>query len=870
MKNFDFKKLIPHLIAIAVFLLVAIIFCKPSLEPNTILKQSDITGWQGMSHQSYVYKEQHGHLPLWVTSMFSGMPGYQIAMEGNWSPVGLIDHTIQLWLPQPINFFFLACICFYFLCLTLKIRPYVAIVASLGYAYCSFSPIMIAAGHNTQMLAMGYAPAVIGAVILIFERKYLLGFALTGLFTALQIAQGHQQVSYYLFLVMGLMTISYFIWSVLEKQLGHFFKSLGLIIIAGIIGILANAMILFTTYDYANASKRGGQLVMDQTAGNKVVDGKTKGLSKEYAFQWSYGIGETLTLMFPGVKGYGFHQSERDGDVYQFPSLDENSKSVQFLNERFGVGEQASAFASSNLYWGKQPFTVGPVYLGAVMCLLFFLGLFYLDGRHKWWILSAATLGIVLSWGHNFPSFNYFMFDYFPFYNKFRVPTMALTIPQMVVPILAGLYLNALYQKNHQKDVWDHFKKGLFPVGALFAIALLVYTTSDFSNENRLRTNEFNKLYASGNTSSIQQLLSEKGESMKPERDNQLYESMVSNLSGSPDAQKEAKEMVSAIRQDRASVFLKDILRTFLFVVLSAGLIALYLKDKLNWLILIAGIGLLNAIDLLGFGSHFLNNSNYQSKDSFESAEFPLTKADQQILADKDPNYRVFNTGGLDESKTSYYHKSIGGYHPAKLGIYDDLMAYQLSGQPNLNVLDMLNVKYVLQHQGNEVVAMKNPGALGNAWFVKAVKFVHGPVAEMKALDSFDPADTAIVDDSFKKEVGNFTAGDSSDVIKQVKFDNDEIDYQSRSQSNRIAIFSEIYYKDWKAYIDGKEAPIFKADYVLRGLNIPPGHHDIKFKFEPASYFIGRTLSTIFCWVVAGILVIALFFYYRKNKKQSA
>lgn len=863
MKNFDFKKLVPHVIAVAVFLLVSIIFCKPALESGTVLKQSDIAGWQGMSHQSYTYKEQHGHLPLWSVSMFSGMPAFQIAMEGDWSPVGFIDHIFQLWLPQPINFFFLACICFYFLCLTLRIRPYVAIIAALGYAYCSFSPIMVAAGHNTQMLAMGYAPAVIGAVILVFERRYLLGFALAGLFTALQIAQGHQQVSYYLFLVLALMTVSYFVHAIRAGQLAHFFKSIGLVAVAGVIGVLANAMILFTTYDYAKASKRGGQLVMDEKSKDKVSGGKTEGLSKDYAFQWSYGIGETFTLMFPGVQGYGFHQSERDGEVYQFPNLPDNSKSVELLSEKFGAGEQASAFASSNLYWGKQPFTVGPVYLGAVIGLLFILGLFYLDNRHKWWILAATVLGIVLAWGHNFAAFNYFMFDYFPLYNKFRVPTMALTIPQMVVPVLAGLYLNSL--NNENANAWASFKKGMIPVGAVFVLALGFYATSDFANENKTRTAEFNRLYAAKDPA-LQQKLYEMGDAMKSERDNQLYESMVGNLAAAPEPQKEARAFVSAIRQDRASVFMKDILRSFVFVLIATGLIALYLQKKINWLLMVACIGILNAIDLVGFGTHFLNNTNYQSKDSYESNEFPMSAADQQILADKDPNYRVFNTGGLDESKTSYYHKSIGGYHPAKLGIYDDLMAYQMNGQPNLSVLNMLNAKYIIQQQGNQAVAMKNPGALGNVWFVKAVKFVHGPVEEMKALNGFNPADTAIVDQTYKNIVGNYSVGDSSDNIRQVKFDNDEINYESNASADRIAIFSEIFYKDWKAYIDGKPTEIFKANYVLRGLHIPAGKHTIQFKFEPASYAAGRMLSNIFCWVVVLLSGIAMFFYARKKK----
>ena len=309
MNQISFKKLLPHLIAITIFLLVAIIFCKPSLESGVILKQGDIAGWQGMSHQSHEYKEQHGHFPLWVTNMFCGMPGYQIALEGYWSPLSVIDKVFQIALPQPINFFFLACICFYFMCICLGIRPFAAIIGSLGFAYSSFSPIIITAGHNTQMLALAYAPAVIGAIILVFDKRYWIGFALTALLTALQIGQGHQQISYYLFLVIGFMTISYMIYFIITKQLPHFFKSFGLVAVAGMIGIASNALVLMTTYDYSKDSKRGGQLVMDVKANAKdnIKDGKTTGLTKDYAFMWSYGKAETWSLMFPGVMGYGTH-----------------------------------------------------------------------------------------------------------------------------------------------------------------------------------------------------------------------------------------------------------------------------------------------------------------------------------------------------------------------------------------------------------------------------------------------------------------------------------------------------------------------------------------------------------------------------------
>jgi len=865
MNKFNFKKLLPHIIAVAVFLIVTVVFCKPALETDVVLKQSDVSGWQGMSHQSFLYKEAHGHFPLWITSMFSGMPGYQVAMDGSWSPIGYIDRAIQLWLPQPLNFFFLACISFYFLCICLRIRPYAAIIGALGFAYCSFSPIIITAGHNTQMFALGYAPAVIGAAILIFDKKYIAGFALAALFTALQIAMGHQQISYYLFLILGIMTIAYIIRFVKEKQTGHLIKSLGLLIAAGIIGVAVNAITLMTTYDYAKESKRGGQLVIDKANNkDKVSGGKTQGLSKDYAFQWSYGKAETLSLMFPGVQGYGFHQAERDGDVYQFPLLDENSNAVKYLSEKFGAGDQAAGYASSNLYWGKQPFTNGPVYLGAIICFLFIFGMFYLDGKHKWWILAACIFGILLSWGQNLPSFNYFMFDYLPFYNKFRVPTMTLVIPQILFPIIAALVINKLLDDSDENS-WKKFRTSAMATGIVFAIALVFYASSDFSNENSLRMNKFNELY-NAKDQALEQKLFDLGDAYKAEKDNQVYESMISSFRGDPSAQKESRAFLTALKKDRASAFLSDILRSFLFVLAAAIFIALFIKKKINAAIMIVGVTLASVIDQLSFGMKYLNEKSFDSKEKYESSEFPLSNADKMILEDKDPNFRVWNTASLEESKTSYYHKSIGGYHPAKLGIYDDLMAYQLNGRPNMGVVNMLNAKYVIQQQGNETVAMKNPGALGNAWFVRSVKFVNGPVEEMKALTGFDPKDTAITDEKNKALVTAFTAPDSTDYIRMKTFDNDAISYESSSTGNRVAVFSEVYYKDWKATIDGKPADYFKVNYVLRGMVIPAGKHTVEFKFEPSIYFMGRNISNI-ATALLMLLMLVFIVYSVKNKK---
>ncbi len=870
MKQFNFKQVLPHLIAVAIFLIVAAIFCKPAFEADTVLKQSDITGWQGMSHQSFEYKEKHGKFPLWATSMFSGMPAYQIALEGAWSPLGYIDRAIQLWLPQPMNFFFLACISFYFLCICLRLKPYVGILGAIGFAYCSFSPIIITAGHNTQMFALGYAPAVIGAVILIFEKKYITGFSLAALFTALQIGQGHQQISYYLFLVLAAMSIAYLVAFIKQKDYNHLLKSVGLVVVAGILGVAVNALTLLTTYDYAKESKRGGQLVLDESArkNDVVKDGKTAGLSKDYAFQWSYGQAETFSLMFPGVKGYGTHYAEREGEQYIFPKLDEKSNIAKYFVNNLNVPEdQAANYAlqeSRDIYWGQQPFTNGPIYLGAVICFLFIFGMFYLDNKHKWWILAVSIFAILLSWGQNLPGFNYFMFDHLPLYNKFRVPTMTLVIPQLLFPVIAVLTINKLIE-NNDPESWKKFKLGLVGTAVVFASALLFYMSTDFSKENKQRTTQFNQIYASQDAA-MESKLAALNQAIRPETDNQLYEGMVFNLKGSPDAQKTSREMVSALRKDRASFFMADIIRSFIFVVIAALIIALFIKKKVNANLLVIGVTLAAAIDLLGFGMKYLNDKSFDSKERYEASEFPLSDADRMILADKDPNYRVFNTNSLEESKTSYYHKSIGGYHPAKLGIYDDLMTYQLNGSPNIGVINMLNVKYVIQQQGQKLQATKNPGALGNAWFVNTVKFVNGPVEEMKALNNIDPLDTAVIDVKYKNIITAFSPADSLSNISMSAFDNDAISYKTASATAHLAVFSEIFYKDWKAYIDGKPVEFAKANYVLRALLIPAGNHTVEFKFEPAIYFTGRSISNISTWLLMLLLALSVFLKLRSNK----
>ena len=605
---------------------------------------------------------------------------------------------------------------------------------------------------------------------------------------------------------------------------------------------------------------------MDQTNKGKenIVDGKTTGLSKDYAFQWSYGKMETWSLLFPGVQGYGMHYAEKDGDPYIFPRLDEKSHTAAYAEETLNVpGDQAANIALQNstyLYWGDQPFTSGPVYLGAVICLLFIFGLFFLDNRDKWWILGASLFGILLALGSHFASFNYFMFDHFPLYNKFRVPTMALTIPQLMFPLMAALTLNRLAFEPKADDD-KNLKSSIIASLVIILLGVGTYINADYSNEDRSRTTAFNNIIRENGPEMNNRLAALNSES-QPRIDNKIYENMISQLQGDPESQTHAREFLGALRDDRRAAFRGDLIRSIFFMTLAALLIILYIRRKIAAKWMLAGVTILSSFDLISFGYNYLESHSYTTKETMEAAEFPLTQTDLTLQQDPDPNFRIYNTlKGLDECKTSYYHKSIGGYHPAKLGIYDDLLAYQL-GKGNMSVINMLNTKYFIQDQGGRPVVLRNPGALGNAWFVKGIQWVNGPVEEMKALDNFNPADTAVADQRFKSEAGSYGMPDSTDQIRQVHFNNDTIIYQSSSKAARIAVFSEIFYKDWKAYIDGKPSPIFKANYVLRSMLIPAGSHTITFRFEPSLFIMSREISFYFSWlaflILAGFSIITL------------
>ncbi len=824
MKKINWSKVTSHLIAIAIFLLVAIIYCKPALQ-GKVLQQGDIIHWKGMAQNSFKYKETHGHLPLWTNGMFSGMPAYQIAMDPK-NPLNLIylHKAFSLFLLKPVVFFFLLCIGFYFLSQVYKVNYKIGIMGALAYAYASFSSILIVAGHETQVLAMAYMPALLASVLLVYQKRYLIGGALTALLTALFVAMNHLQVTYYFLIVAGIMTICYLIEWIRAKDYKHIVKAMAIVAITGLIGVASNAVILATTYDFSKATMRNGVLNLDST---KSSTEKTTGLPIDYAFQWSFQKSEVLSILVPNI--YGGVSGGDNG-------LDKDSHFAKLATQNGVPEDQAAQFASSMpAYWGEQPFTSGPVYFGAIICFLFLFGMIYLKRKDKWWMLIASVLAIMMSWGRFFPEFNDFLFNHLPMYNKFRVPTYTLIIPQLLFPLLSVLALHQLFFVETDKAyVWKKLKIAGIVMAGIFLIAAMLY--SSFTYEG------------SGDSTVISELAQMTG--------------------GNKDV---ANNFYNALKQDRQSLFGSDLIRSLVFAGLAFVCLWAFVKDKVKSSYLLIALLLLSSIDVLAEGRRYLSDDKFQTEEDQESQNFSPSAVDQQILQDTG-YYRVLNlaTDTYNDAMTSYFHNSIGGYNPAKLAIYQDLITYQLSGKLNINVLNMLNTKYVIIKGQQGDVVQQNPDNLGACWFAKQVVFVKDDAAAMRALDNNKPADSAIVEESEKSKIPFTSSADSTAKIRLIKNDNDVITYQSESNTNQFAVFSEIYYdRGWHAYVDNKEIPIVRTDYALRGLAVPAGKHDIRFEFKPTSFYDSQTIEIIASAIVWLLLIATAFIVVKRKSTQT-
>lgn len=823
MKKGIVKQLLPHIIAIVIFFITAAVFCIPAFQ-SKVLQQSDIIGVKGMQQNLILFLNKYGHLPLWNTSLFSGMPNYQIWIAG---PDLLIPFSkwLALGLPEPANFFFIASLCFYILCLCLRVNPYLAIFGALAFAFATYNPIIIATGHITKMMAISFAPGLLAGLVLLFRKKYWIGFAVTTFFSAAEMTANHPQITYYLLIVILFMTVSNVIVWIKSKQLKHAGIALSLALLGAIIGVGTAAVTLFPTYQFAKYTMRGGKNI--ENTGTAIVDKKTKGLDKDYAFRWSIDKGEAVTLFMP--HSYGESSSE---------NFDENSKLVQTLVDK-NVPENSAMQLASQLpkYWGGMSDpgegTSGPAYLGVLMVLLFVIGCVVLKSHDRWWIGAAVLFSILLAWGKYFPEFNNAVFQWMPLYNKFRAPSMALVITQFLVPLLGTLCAQQIFFDGNFKNISkESFKLILYAVGGLIVVTGFIYLANDFSAP--------------------------------------IDKSITSAYSAQQGGAEIAQTIIKGMKEDRKSMFGSDLLRLIGFAALLIGLIYLWSRKIISPITAIVVLLIANMIDLFSVDKKYLNDENYMDADTYTSYNFKPTSVDEAILKDTDPHYRVYNLSPdrFNEAKTSYYHRSVGGYSPAKLSLYQDLIENQLARpQLNMGVFNMLDTRYFLipDQQGNITNMQKNDSALGAAWFVKQVQTVSSPAAEMKALDSFNARQVAFMDGS--SQHANFLQPqwDAAATIQLQHYNNDTARYVSNATSPQFAVFSEIYYPaGWNAYIDGKKTVYYKVNYLLRGMPIPAGKHTVEFRFEPEVYYTSYKVAFWSTLLMYFIFIGGLFMSYRK------
>ncbi len=794
----DHKSLIqsatPHIIALLIFVVIACVYFIPVLQGKK-LPQHDIIQGQGMVKEVKDHREATGEEALWTNSMFGGMPAYHISMKTEGNLIQDFNKLISLGLPHPVRLLFLSLVGFYLLLIVMKANPWLSIVGAIAFAFCSYFFIILWAGHNTKAHSMCYMAPIVAGFYLLMNRKYLGGGILLALSLALNISANHIQITYYIALISGLYVLIETVLQIRQQDWGHLVKVAGVAVVAILLAVGSNATRLWTTYEYAKETIRGGK--SELTVKKAETDG---GLDKEYAYRWSYGKAESFTLLIPDFYG-GASQGE----------LTTKSEYYKTLTKKGVPAGQARRYIEQvPLYWGEQPSTSGPVYIGAIVCFLFVFAAMLIRGPIMWWLVSATIVSLLLAWGKHFDLVIDLFFDYFPLFNKFRAPSMMLVITQFCAVLFAFLGLKELFNPNQTKES--------------LMKALKVATIS---------TGGFCLLFIVG-------------------------ASMFFDFEGKFDGQLPVW-LQPAIKADRASIMRMDALRSLVFIILAAALIWAYIQEKIKMAILMGGLGILTIVDQGGVAKRYLNNDKFITEKKY-SQYFNPSPVDRQILQDTDPNYRVFNltSNTFNDAMTSYHHKSVGGYHAAKLIRYQDLIEHQIS-KNNTAVLNMLNTRYLIVPDKDKNPAVRqNPGALGNAWFVKEINWVADADAEVAALDNFEPAQTVVVDKRYEEALRSFAIQyDPEATIKLVNYLPNHLTYETNASGNQLAVFSEIYYnqgKGWQAYLDGKPVEHQRGNYVLRIMAVPAGKHTLEFKFEPRAFYLGEKISL----ASSGLLLLTL------------
>lgn len=798
--NIFLKKSFPHFIAILIFAALAVVYFLPQLE-GKVLQQSDLIQYKGMTQEILEVQEQTGEKPLWTNSMFGGMPTYQINKphEGNY--LVYMDKLLRFGINHPIGRFLAAMLSFYILMVILGINQWLAVIGAIAFGFTTNSFTLYEAGHITKLKAISYFPLVAAGILLTYRRQYLWGGLIFAAGLGLNVLANHVQMTYYLGLTLPFFAIAELIRDIRKGELAHFFKATGILLIAAVFAIGASLTNLWTTFEYSKDTMRGDPILAVEESSDPEArptsSSETEGLAWDYAMQWSNGVIDLAASFIPGAAGGG--SSEQ---------LDPESATFQDLRRK---GVTSVANLPNPLYWGALPFTSGPIYFGAIVFFLFIMGLILVKSPVKWWVGLGVLLTFLLSLGKNMAFFNEFFYYYVPLYNKFRTPNSVLAVASFLIPVLSVLALHQIFKdRSSRKEILRATAIGGGIVGGLSLILFLIGPS-------------------------------------------------LFSFSAPGDAQlAQAGWNIDAIIQDRQRLLRSDALRSFVLVAIAAGLIWGFLQKKIKSGYFLAGMALFVLFDLWTVDRRYVNYDSFTNKRNTEDF-FQPRPVDQQILQDTDPNYRVFDVtvNSFNSAQYSYYHKMIGGYHAAKLQRYQDVIDRYLS-RGNQQVLNMLNTRYIItQGQDGTPVVQRNPDALGNAWFVDDIQIVNTPNEEINALNNIDPAQTAVVHQTFSDYVQNLNPG-SDGRIEMANYLPDHLTYRSESGSESLAVFSEVWYgpdKGWQAYIDGEPVEHIRVNYLLRALRIPAGNHEIEFIFRPKSFYTGRIVSRIFSsFILLGLL----------------
>lgn len=814
------KKLLTHLGIIVGFFIITLTFFKPLTE-NKVLYMFDILQHKGMAKELIDVREDKGEELAWTSRMFGGMPTYQLGIHHKANIFRSVNNALKFGMPFPMNMIFLLFLGFYFLCLTQGLNPWICGLGAAGYAFSSYFFIASEAGHTSKINALAYLAPIIAGVLLTLKKKYVVGLVVTALFVCLQLTVNHLQITYYTFFIIGAAALSYFIMDVIDKKAKQGLISIGILGLAVFLGIAPNISRLWTTQEYAKASIRGKTIL-------KSTDDPDEGLDRDYAFEWSYGVGETFTLLAPNYYGGASSGIVTAGSEVQ-----------EVLKKNYGKRVADQAVKNWPTYYGSQRFTSGPVYVGAILVFLFILGLLLVEDRDRWWILGITLFAIMLSWGKNFSGLSDLMFDNFPYYNRFRAVSMLLVIAQFTIPFLGVLALKRFL--SNSKELGKEFltKRLYYAAGIAGGLILLLIVAGPLGSD-------FATPADGGRISSILGRFGIKADA---------------NVVGS---------LVEATYDDRASMFTMDLLRSLGLILAAATGLWLIVQEKVKTQYVLPAILLLVMVDLWTVNKRYLNEENFVKEKEFTKTLVP-SAADTRILSDRDPNYRVLNLtkDTYQDASTSYFHKSIGGYHAAKLRRYNDMIknylgaaseriiqAFRAGGEnpiPAVNqalaqspALNMLNLKYLIYNP--QAPPLENPSRLGHAWTVDEIKWVQTSDEEINSIKGLNPGKTAVVIDGFKPALGNWSPSPGAKAdVKLTSYDPEKQVYSFNSSKDELVVFPEVFYEadGWHAYIDGNEVDHIRANYVLRALKVPSGQHTLEFRFEPHSYIVGSSLSLI-------------------------